>query len=132
MPTQVLTILGFVINSVAMTIQLTREKAITLQNACTELLAIPSPSIRVVASVIGEIVSSFPGVMYGALYYRHLEKVKSQALLRSKCHFDDSMSLSSHAKSELHCWIQHVGNACNVINHAQPQHQMTTDASIMG
>lgn len=132
MPTQVLFILGFVINSVAMIIQLTREKATSLQNACTELLANPSRSIREVDSVIGEIVSSFPGVMHGALYYRHLEKDKSQALLRSKCNFDDSMSLSSHAKSELHCWIQHVGNACNVINHPQPQHHITTDASLMG
>ena len=74
-PTQVLTILGFVINSVTMTIQLTREKAATsLQNVCTELLENFSPSIREVASVIGKIVSSFPGVMHGAPYYRHLEK----------------------------------------------------------
>ena len=131
-PTQVLTILGFVINSVAMTIQLTREKATRLQNVCTELLANPSPSIREVASVMGKIVSSFPGVMHGALYYRRLEKDKSQALLRSKGDFDDSMSLSSRAKSELHWWIQHVGNAYNVINHPQPQHQITTDASLMG
>ena len=40
-PTQVLTILGFVINSVAITIQLTREKATSLQNVCTELLVNP-------------------------------------------------------------------------------------------
>ena len=88
--------------------------------------------IREVASVIGKIVSSFPGVMHCALYYRHLEKDKSQALLRSKGNFDDFVSLSSHAKSELHWWIQHVGNAYNVINHPQPQHQITTDASLMG
>ena len=131
-PTQVLTILGFVINSVAMTIQLTREKATSLQNVCTELLENSSPSIREVASVIGKIVSSFPGVMHGALYYRHLEKDKSQALLRSKGNFDDLMSLSSHAKSELHWWIQHMGNAYNAINHPQPQHQITTDASLVG
>ena len=43
-PTQVLTILGFVINSVTMTIHLTREKATSLQNVCTELLENSSPS----------------------------------------------------------------------------------------
>lgn len=73
-PTQVLNILGFVINSVTMTIQLTREKATGLQRACTVLLTRSSPSIREVASVIGKIVSSFPGVMHGALYYRHFRK----------------------------------------------------------
>ena len=131
-PTQVLTILGFVINSVTMTIQLTREKATSLQNVCTELLENSSPSIREVASVIGKIVSSFPGVMHGALYYRHLEKDKSLALIRTKGNFDDLMSLSHHAKSELHWWIRHVGDAYNVINHPQPQYQITTDASLMG
>lgn len=131
-PTQVLTILWFVINSVAMTIQLTREKATSLQNICTELLENSSPSIREVAVVIGKIVSSFPGVMHGALYYRHLEKDKSQALLRSKGNFDDLMSLSSQAKSEFKWWVQHVGKAYNVINHPHPQHQITTDVSLMG
>ena len=64
-----LTILGFVINSVAMTIQLTGQEATGLQNVCSELLENSSPSIRKVASVIGKIVASFPGVMHGALYY---------------------------------------------------------------
>ena len=127
-----LTILGFVINSVAMTIQLTREKATGLQNVCSELLENSSPSIREVASVIGKIVASFPGVMHGALYYRQLEKDKSQALVRTNGNFDGLMSLSPQAKSELQWWIKHVGNAYNVINHPQPQHQITTDASLMG
>ena len=35
--------------------------------------------------------------MHGALYYRHLEKDKSQALIRTKGNFDDLMSLSPHA-----------------------------------
>ena len=131
-PTQVLTILGFVINSVAMTIQLTREKAAGLQNVCSELLEKSSPSIWEVASVIGKIVASFPGVMHGALYYRQLEKDKSQALVRTNGNFDGLMSLSPQAKSELQWWIKHVGNAYNVINHPQPQHQITTDASLMG
>ena len=79
-----------------------------------------------------KIVASFPGVMHGALYYRYLEKDKSQALVRARGKFDDLMSLSPHAKSELQWWIQHVGNTYNVINHPLPQHQITTDASLMG
>ena len=50
-------ILGFVSNSVTMTIQLTRGKTAGFQRVCTELLACPSPSIRQVASVIGKIPS---------------------------------------------------------------------------
>lgn len=67
--TEVLTIPGFVINSLAMTVQLTREKATSLQSVCTELLENSFPSIRELANVIGKKVSHFPGVMHGALYY---------------------------------------------------------------
>lgn len=61
-----------------------------------------------------------------------LENDKSQALKRTRGNFDASMSLSNHAKSELQWWIQHVENAYNVINHPQPHHQITTDASLTG
>lgn len=115
-----------------MTLQLTREKATGLQRVCTELLTCPSLSIREMASVIGKIVPSFSGVMHGALYFRHLEKDKPQALKRTKGNFDALMSLLSPAKSELQLWIKNVVTAYNVINHPRPQHQITTDASLTG
>ena len=119
-PTQVLTILGFVINSVTMTIQLTREKATSLQNVCTELLENSSPSIREVASVIGKLVSSFPGVMHGALYYRHLEKDKSQAMTLAIL-----LGLQTFAKdkSDTHIRIMCDNTtAVNVVNHMGTSH----------
>ena len=63
-PTQVLTTLGFVINSVTMTIQMTREKASGLERACSELLACSSPTIREVARVVAKIFCSFLRVMH--------------------------------------------------------------------
>ena len=60
------------------------------------------------------------------------EKDKSQALKKKKSNFDASMSLSSHAKSELQCWIENVVTTYNMINHTQPSHQITTDAALHG
>lgn len=71
-PNQQLVILGFVLNSVNMTITLTLEKALTLQTACSSLHNTASLTIREVARVFGMLVSSFPGVMYGAVHYRHI------------------------------------------------------------
>lgn len=79
-PTQQLVILGFVLNSVNMTITLTQEKALVLQTVCTSLLTAASPTIRGVARVLGKMVSSFPGFMYRALYYRHIDCEKTCAL----------------------------------------------------
>ena len=69
-PPQRLEFLGFILNSVEMTIRLTQEKATGLQTACNILLTNPSPTIRDLVRVI---VSSFPSVRYGPLYYRSLE-----------------------------------------------------------
>ena len=75
-PSQVLVILGFIINSLTMTIQLTTEKALGLKTVCIELMRATTSSIREVASAIGRMVASFPGVMHGPLFYRHVEKDK--------------------------------------------------------
>ena len=90
-PSQRLVLLGFVIDSVAMTISLTPEKALKVQEACANLLDKGSMTIREVACVIGKIISSFPGVMHGQLYYRFWSIPKPQpwkppkAILTAKC-----------------------------------------------
>lgn len=71
---QVLVILGFIINSLTMSIQPTTEKAVGLKTVCVEFLRATNLSVREIASVIGRIVAAFPGVMHGSLYYRHLGK----------------------------------------------------------
>ena len=70
-PSQVLVILGFIINSLTVAIQPTTEKAMGLKTVCVEFLWATTLSIREVASAIGRIVASFPGVTHGPLYYRH-------------------------------------------------------------
>ncbi len=61
-PAQEIITLGFVINSVSMTIRLTVEKASDLKKSCERLLNSGKPlTIRAVAAVIGKIVASFPG-----------------------------------------------------------------------
>ena len=50
-------------------------------------------SKRLVASLIGIMASFFPGVEYGQLYYRQIEKEKTIALKRTKSDFDQNMVL---------------------------------------
>ena len=53
-----------------MTIVTTTEKAVGLKTVCVEFLRATTLSIKEVASEIGRIVASFPGVMHGRLYYK--------------------------------------------------------------
>jgi hypothetical protein len=53
-PSQELILLGFIINSIDMTITLTPEKKLALQQLCVSLLSKHTPTIREVAQVIGK------------------------------------------------------------------------------
>ena len=98
-PTQKLVTLGFMINSISMAIRLTADKANDLKQACGRLLKSYRPlTMTKVASVIGKIVASFPGVTYGPLYYRDLEKTKSSALKVASGDFEEKMPLPPLAK----------------------------------
>ena len=73
-PTQQIIFLGFVIDSVKMTITLTEERKQSIYTLCQNILSNYQASIRDLAQTIGVIVSSFRAVPYGQMYYRELEK----------------------------------------------------------
>ena len=115
-----------------MTIYLTAEKATSVQQICRTLLQRQTYSIRDVAQVIGKLVSAFPGVMHGPLFYRALEKDKTIALRQNKGLFDKLMTLSQPAKDELNWWVNNVLSAFNRISHPPPSLIITSDASHVG
>ena len=130
-PSQRLEVLGFILNSVEMTIRVTQEKATGLKTACNILLTDPSPTIRDLARVIGKIVSSFPAVRYGPLYYRSLERNELTALHANRWNFD-KVTLSSQAVKELEGWANNVIDSYNVLTRESPNHTLTTDAPMEG
>ena len=81
-----------------MTITPTPEKALKVKEAYATLLGQGPTTIRQVACVIGKIISSFPGVMHGQLYYRSLEHAKTAALKTAKSDFDSQMPLTEDCK----------------------------------
>lgn len=131
-PAQILTFLGFVLNSVTMTVQLTTERKEKLKNACLKLIEKDTCKIQNLAEVIGLIVSSLPGVEYGPLHYRSLERDKTNALRENKGNFGASMTLSLEAKSEIHWWLSNVDLSFKYISHGEPVCHIQTDASTHG
>ena len=76
-----------------MTVSLPYHKKANILSLCKKILTEDNFIIRDVASFIGLLVSSLPGVINGPLFYRQLEKCKIEALRDSRGNFDD-MSLS--------------------------------------
>ena len=126
-PSQVLTLLGFVLNSVTMTVQLTDSRKQKLKNACLNLVNKETCTVQNVAEVIGLIVSSFPGVEHGPLHYRGLERDKSNALRENKGNFGSFMVPSPSSRAELNWWIfKQTYFSC------EPELHIQTDASAHG
>ena len=128
-PTQRLIFLGFILDSLLMRIYMTPDKVAKVIDLCSNLLRTRSPTIRTVSQVLGYIISTFPGVMFGPLYFRHLERDKSQALTQANGNFDLPMHVSVAATQELSWWVSSAPTAYNVISHGDPAVTLTTDAS---
>ena len=89
-------------------------------------------SIRVVARVVGLLVSTFSAVEFGPLHYRELEKEKILALKISKGNFDASMLITNGRKTELQWWITNLPCQIRKISHGNPEFEIVTDASLSG
>ena len=81
---QILPSLGFILDSITMTVYLTPAKADKLASTCKDLLKQPAVFIREVAQLVRCMVGSFPGVEYDKLYYRFLDNEKAAALTQAK------------------------------------------------
>ena len=94
-PTQQLIFLGFQLDSRTMTVSPTIQKVSKTIQACTTLKNKQSPLISDVSEVIGILVFNFPGVDYGPLYYRSLDRDKIIALKAHRGNYNSPMQLSA-------------------------------------
>ena len=131
-PTQELEHLGFLLNSVNMTVTLTKRKVDNLICKCKQILSESALTIRSVAELIGLMVSSVTGVEFGPLHYRFLESDKVQALKVALGDFDKSVMLSEDARSDVQWWLDNAALEVRHIDHGPFKVFLTTDASELG
>ena len=131
-PAQIIEFLGFIINSILMTITLTRSKAVTLRELCEQLVSYNKPKIITVAKVVGKMVAAFPGVQHGPLFYRLLDNEKTAALKLSKGNYQAKMKLSIQAKEDLLWWIENIENSSKKIWIDNPTVVVYSDSSKTG
>ena len=128
-PKQEMEFLGFLINSVTMTVSLTHKKKAALKKLVNQLLTIHKPKIRFVAKVLGTMVAAFPASKYGPLYYRNIDMDKTMALKAQCGNFEASMILSSASVQELRWWKAHIDTMYNWITPPSIDSEMACDAS---
>ena len=132
LPTQKLILLGFLLNSIDMTISLIPERVNKLKTACITLLKKDNPTIHEVAHVVGLMVASFPGNTYGPLFYRTLDTLKTEALRTSKGSFEAKVQIPDHIWCDVQWWVDNIEHIHKPISHGAPCYVMQTDASTLG
>lgn len=131
-PTQQLVFLGFILDSVAMTVTPTDEKKERIVSACSLMLANTNPTIRDLAELIGTLVSNFPGAEFGPLHYRDLERDKYQALILARGNYENHIKLSIRAISEIKWWLRNAQYLKRDIVRNNPDVELKSDASNLG
>ena len=117
----------FNLSSNAMMVMLTQHKSESAVAICKHLLSSKENTGRYVAKAVGTIISCFPVVLYGPLYYHHFEQTKAEAVTESKGYLDVVMSLSANAQLEAHWWIATIGNASKPITRKKSKHESKTE-----
>ena len=131
-PTQCIEFVGFLINSVDMTVRLTERKARDIILMCKDLLSKELVSIREFAQLIGKLVASEHGAMYAPLFYKALE-IQKDSELRGACgNFDSSMILSQLSRECLKWWISNLHKAYKPISLGKPDRVIESDSSGTG
>ena len=103
MTAQRITFLGFVLDSVLMTITLTDDKKAKVKANCTARQHKYETTITELPQLVSTLVSSLLGVQFGKPHYRKLEIEKNVAL-KEKClkgNYEALISLSPSVKQDL-------------------------------
>lgn len=132
-PQQKITFLGFVIDSIKMIVRVTEDNIRkTKEVLLSAIHNSHSVKIRDITRIIGYLISSFPGVKFGALYYRYLEMDKIKTLKQSKGDFDALMSVSKIGVADTKRWLHNLDDSYNDICHPPVDITLYSDALLMG
>lgn len=131
-PTQCIEFLGFVLNSVTMTVSLTKSKVERISELCKSILKKNLITIRECCQFIGTLISTLPAVPHGKLFYRQLENEKIIALKQACGQFESKMQFSHTAKSDINWWLENIHEVVNPICRGEPDVVIETDASMKG
>ena len=97
-----------------------KEKMEHIVVLCKHLKMSRTAKIREVAKVIGVLVSSFPAVDYGRIFYREIEKEKIKVLRNHYGNFESEMLISHSTNIELEWWIENIHTQVRHIDRAVP------------
>ncbi len=131
-PQRRLHFLGFLVNSIDLTLTLPTDKLERIQKECQDTLRAPSILVRQLLRLIGRMIATVQAILPAPLHYRNLQFLKNRAFVRTQS-FETSLTISQEAKDELRWWIREVIRWNGRPVSLEPPHmEIETDASLLG
>lgn len=126
---QVISFLGFEIDSVNMLFKLPEGKVQKIKDECKRILKEESLSVREMSQLIGKLISTMQAVIPAKLQCRFMQMTQIKGLLENK-HYEAMIPISVEVKTELRWWINQleVSNGKSIIG-SNPSMILTSDAS---
>jgi len=131
-PQQNLEYLGFVFDSIKMSMSLPKRKVISISKLLKSLLRSKTITIQFLSEVLGTLVAATPAVSYSLVYTKQLEMEKSEALIRTKGLYTGTLVLSTESRGDIRWWLDKLPNSSNSIKRDCYEFLLTTDASNSG
>ncbi|XP_018375483.1 PREDICTED: uncharacterized protein LOC108769154 [Trachymyrmex cornetzi] len=124
--------LGFEIDSKSYTVCLPNDKKRRLSSLIDKFMQMRSCKIRESANLIGTLVAASPGVNYGWIYLKTLEREKILALIYNQNDYDQKMEISEQVRTDLNWWKRNIQQSVSNIRSPNFDWTIYTDASMTG
>ena len=124
--------LGFIYDSLRMTVELTEEKILKIKSSLEKVHTDNYISIRKFAEVLGFLVSCCPAVNYGLMHTKASERQKYLALRYNNDNYNAKMLISERLRRELKWWTSRSFVPKQPIRHNSFVLEIFTDASLSG
>ena len=131
-PTQRCRFLGFIFDSLRMSIELPEDKVQRTVKLLNQFSRIRSCTIREFAAFVGTLVSCCPALKYGMIYVRPFEKERARALKANNDNFDTKMSLLGKFQEEFTWWKMHIRSTSAPMSEPMYDLEIFSDASRTG
>lgn len=131
-PSQLVTFLGFIFDTVNMIIRLPQDKIRRYVKMCESILKLKRVTIQSAAELQGTLISASPAVKYGKLYTRQLAIDINNALLVSGHEYAHEFSLSEDSKEDIRWWTHSLSSSGNNIYEDSYDCELIVDASTVG
>lgn len=124
--------LGFVFDSVEMTISLPIEKQNYIFSLVQTYMSLPRVTIKEFAHLIGVLIAACPALRYSWMYTKMLEREKHLALLKCQNNYNTKFTPSANIQSELLWWKNNILISNNTLEKPTFALEIFSDASRQG